>query len=179
MKGVAGPARTVAAVLPDLVAPDLDILFCGTAAGRESARRGAYYAGPGNAFWPTLHRVGLIPEPLRADEFPRLLHWRMGLTDLAKHVAGSDATLRRMHFDAVGLGALIEGHRPRVVAFTSKRAAEEFLGRPVAGYGLLPGVAAPARIFVLPSPSGAARRWWDEGPWRELRRLRDALGTAP
>ncbi len=46
-------------VLPDLLAPDLDIVFCGTAVGTASARRGAYYAGPGNAFWPTLFKVGL------------------------------------------------------------------------------------------------------------------------
>jgi TDG/mug DNA glycosylase family protein len=31
-------------------------------AGRAaSALRGAYYAGPGNKFWKTLHEVGLIP----------------------------------------------------------------------------------------------------------------------
>ncbi|NIR58662.1 MAG: mismatch-specific DNA-glycosylase, partial [Gammaproteobacteria bacterium] len=34
------------AVLPDVLAENLDIVFCGSAAGRVSAARGAYYAHP-------------------------------------------------------------------------------------------------------------------------------------
>lgn len=52
-------------VLPDVLKPDLKIVFCGTAAGRESAARGAYYAGSGNSFWKTLHEVGLYPALVR------------------------------------------------------------------------------------------------------------------
>jgi len=55
-------------VLPDVLAPGLAIVFCGTAVGTVSARRRAYYAGPGNAFWPTLHRVGLTPRQLLPEE---------------------------------------------------------------------------------------------------------------
>ena len=46
-------------VLPDLIADDLDVVFRGTAAGTASAVKGAYYAGPGNVFWPTLYAIGL------------------------------------------------------------------------------------------------------------------------
>ena len=35
-------------ILPDVLAPGLDIVFCGTAVGNVSAQRGVYYAGPGN-----------------------------------------------------------------------------------------------------------------------------------
>lgn len=59
-------------VLPDVVGPCLDIIFCGTAAGKASAQRKAYYAGPGNAFWPTLHKVGLTPHQLKPEEFRSL-----------------------------------------------------------------------------------------------------------
>lgn len=55
-------------VLPDVIDHDLSVVFCGTAAGNESARRRAYYAGPGNAFWPTLFKVGLTP---RQFSYPR------------------------------------------------------------------------------------------------------------
>ncbi len=48
-------------ILPDVLAPGLDIVFCGTGAGAWSARVGAYYGKPGNKFWPTLHAVGLTP----------------------------------------------------------------------------------------------------------------------
>ena len=59
-------------ILPDLLAPNLDIIFCGTAVGAESARRRAYYAGPGNAFWPTLLRVGLTDRRLPPEDYTPL-----------------------------------------------------------------------------------------------------------
>jgi TDG/mug DNA glycosylase family protein len=46
------------AVLEDLLAPGLSIVFCGTGAGRRSAELKAYYAGRGNRFWPTLFESG-------------------------------------------------------------------------------------------------------------------------
>ncbi len=164
-------------VLPDVLAPDLDIVFCGTAAGAESAKQGAYYAGPGNAFWATLFEVGLTPQRLRPQEFGRLLLWNLGVTDLAKHVSGSDCTLEKAHFDAERLRAVIARHRPRIVAFTGKRAAMEFAARAVP-YGLLPEAIGSTRLFVLPSPSGAARRYWNPHYWGELARLRAAAAGA-
>jgi G:T/U mismatch-specific DNA glycosylase len=38
-------------VLPDLLPPGMRVVFRGTAAGAESAARGAYYAGKTNKFW--------------------------------------------------------------------------------------------------------------------------------
>jgi TDG/mug DNA glycosylase family protein len=160
-------------VLPDVLAPGLDIVFCGTAAGRASARHGAYYAGPGNAFWRTLFRVGLTPRILQPGEFARLTEWNMGFTDLAKTVSGSDSMLSKSHFDGARLRDLMLEYQPRTLAFTGKRAAREFARRRV-DYGLLPETIGVTRLFVLTSPSGAARRFWNEGPWRELSRLRQA-----
>jgi len=157
-------------VLPDVLAHDLDIVFCGTAAGSASARRGAYYAGPGNAFWRTLHRVGLTPHALRPEDYRQLTQWNMGLTDLAKTVAGSDDSLAKTHFDAARLRDVIAEYRPQIMAFTSKRAAEEFVGHRV-DYGTLTDAVGTTRLFALPSPSGAARRYWNEEYWRSLRVL--------
>jgi TDG/mug DNA glycosylase family protein len=166
------PRRAVN-VLPDVLAPNLDIVFCGTAAGAASAAKRAYYAGPGNAFWPTLFDVGLTPRVLQPHEYGQLTQWKMGCTDLAKNVYGSDSVLARAHFDPHRLRRLISEFGPRIVAFTSKRAAAEFTGHAV-DYGLLAETAESARLFVLPSPSGAARRYWNRDHWRELSRLRSA-----
>jgi len=160
-------------VLPDVLAHDLDIVFCGTAAGAMSAQTRAYYAGPGNAFWPTLFEVGLTPVALRPHEYPELIRWNMGFTDLAKHIAGGDSILAKHHFDIGRLRELIVAYRPRIIAFTGKRAAAEFVGHAVE-YGLLAEAAGWTRVFVLPSPSGAARRYWNADHWRELSRLRSA-----
>ena len=164
-------ASTAAHVLPDVLAHSLDIVFCGTAAGSASARRSAYYAGPGNAFWSTLVRVGLTPSALKPEEFRRVIDWNMGLTDLAKAVSGGDAILRGRHFDCDRLRGLIMKYRPKILAFTSKRAAEEFLGHRV-DYGLVARQLEDTRLYVLPSPSGAARRFWNEQYWHDLARLR-------
>lgn len=45
-------------VLDDVLAPNLRVVFCGTAVGVRSAARGHYYAGPGNDFWRLLHGSG-------------------------------------------------------------------------------------------------------------------------
>jgi TDG/mug DNA glycosylase family protein len=158
-------------VLPDILAPDLAVVFCGTAAGTVSAARGAYYAGPGNAFWHTLFETGLTPRRLEASQFRSVIEYRLGLTDLAKEVSGSDDVLLPEHFGHRELREKIHRYQPRVLAFTSKRAAQEYLGRPVA-YGLADEMIGPTRLFVLPSPSGAARRYWDLAPWRDLSDLR-------
>ena len=162
------------AILPDVLAPNLDIVFCGTAVSNISARRGAYYAGPGNMFWPTLFAVGLTPRLLQPEEFREVLSYGLGLTDLVKDVSGVDTQLSDEHFDRERLRATILRYEPAIVAFTSKRAGSEFLDRPVK-YGLQPEKVGSTALFVLPSPSGAARRWWDVRQWQELARLREQM----
>ena len=69
-------------ILPDLLANDLDLVIVGTAAGRASAKRRLYYAGPGNRFWPMLHEVGLTPIELRpGDPLSQLLRSGGGEAD--------------------------------------------------------------------------------------------------
>jgi TDG/mug DNA glycosylase family protein len=163
-------------ILPDLLAPGLDIVFCGTAVGAASARRRAYYAGPGNAFWPTLYRVGLTPRLLQPEEYAQLLGLGIGLTDLVKEVSGNDDILSRSHFDCDRLRAVIAEYRPCIVAFTGKRAAQQFVGRSV-DYGGLAEKVGETQLFVLPSPSGAACRYWSVAPWQALAQLRREMAA--
>jgi len=162
-------------ILPDVLARGLDIVFCGTAAGRESARRRAYYAGRGNAFWPTLHAVGLTPVEFAPEDYARVQEHGLGLTDLAKYVSGSDADLSRSDFSRAALHAKLKEYRPRILAFTSKRAAEECVGHRVS-YGVLAESIEGTVLFALTSPSGLARgHWHDAKFWRELAQLRLSL----
>jgi TDG/mug DNA glycosylase family protein len=155
-------------ILPDVLAPGLRVVFCGTAAGARSARLGAYYAGPGNRFWPTLHEIGLTPRRLEPAEFARALESGIGLTDLAKRHSGADADLPPDAFDRDGLRARIAAHRPRLLAFTSLTAAAIFLGRRRVTAGEQPERIGATRLFALPSPSGRARGHWSIAPWRAL-----------
>ena len=56
-------------VLRDVLVRGLRVVFCGTAVGAAPARRQAYYAGAGNAFWPTLYEVGFTPSLLQPEEY--------------------------------------------------------------------------------------------------------------
>jgi len=90
-------------ILPDVLAPGLDIVFCGTAAGTQSARQQAYYAHPQNRFWRTLHEAGLTPRRLAAAEYALLPSFGLGLTDLAKFASGMDRQPERIGATAIWL----------------------------------------------------------------------------
>jgi TDG/mug DNA glycosylase family protein len=154
-------------VLPDVLESGLSLVFCGTAAGARSAREGTYYAHPGNMFWRTLFAVGLTPRLLAPAEFPWMPAFGLGLTDLSKFHYGNDAELPVDAFDVAALRRKIESFAPHVLAFTSKHAGVSALGKPIA-YGLQPITWGTTRLFVLPSPSGQARRSWNAGIWQEL-----------
>lgn len=154
-------------VLPDVLAPGLKVVFCGTAVGRASAKRGAYYAGPGNRFWSVLYRVGLTPRLFEPQEFPHLLDFEIGLTDLAKHTSGADTSLGSSDFGVAAFERRIARCAPKVLAFNGKKAAQTFYGRSVS-YGRQTDGVADTTTFVLPSTSGAAARYWDESHWRKM-----------
>lgn len=157
----------MANVLPDVLRPGLRVVFCGTAASSASARAKAYYAGPGNGFWRTLHQIGLTSVELAPAEFERLPEYGLGLTDICKVLHGSDLEVGTVEFDVAGLEARVATAEPERLAFNGKNAARGALEREV-GYGVQPERIGGATVWVLPSTSGAARRFWDAEPWLEL-----------
>lgn len=157
-------------VLPDVLAPNLRVVFCGTAAGRGSAVLGTYYAGKGNKFWPTLYEIGLTPRVLAPSEFREVIAFGIGLTDIAKHSFGPDTGLPHEGFNGDALRTKIQGLRPRLLAFNGKKAARVFLDRKRIDYGLQKERVNTTKLFVCPSTSGLAVRWWDASHWFELAR---------
>lgn len=153
-------------VLPDVLATGLRVVFCGSAAGTSSAKLKAYYAGPGNRFWPLLWSLGLTPRRLAPQDYREVLRYGIGLTDLAKTAFGPDAALARGSDDALGLTRRIELFAPAWLAFNGKRPAESFLGHKV-DYGPQQETTSATRVFVLPSTS-RANASFREDPWREL-----------
>ena len=156
--------------LPDLLLPDLRLVFVGTAASTRSAALGHYYAHPGNRFWRALHEAGITPRRYQPSEFASLLELGIGFTDLSKSGAGMDKEIAADMIDVAGFRAKIATYRPRTIAFTSKTAASWFYGRPSRAFALgrQPRAADWPEVFVLPSPSGAASGHWTLAPWREL-----------
>lgn len=157
-------------ILPDVLQSNLKVVFCGTAAGTKSAQQGAYYAGPGNQFWPVLYRIGLTPHRFEPAQFWDVLTFSIGLTDLAQHTSGMDKVLKKADFDVKNFCQKMIHFQPKVIAFNGKRAASEFFGCSTANlhYGLQSCQLGISKIFVLPSTSSPARGFWDETQWQSL-----------
>lgn len=151
------PVRT----LPDLLRPGLDLVFVGINPGEESARRGHYYAHPGNGFWPALSASGLTPRTVTAEDDRWLLaEAGIGFTDVVKRVvtdstAVTDAELRA---SLPAFRGRIHYARPQVVCFTSARAFDMCFPavRTSNGWGRQDAAIGDAEVWVMPSTSGLA-----------------------
>ncbi len=162
-------------ILPDLLAPNLDLVFCGTAAGNTSAEYEEYYAGPGNKFYPILHKTGLTPRRLEPWEYKMLLKFNIGLTDMVKGKSGNDNAFTNSDFNRDEVAEKILNYHPRFVAFNGKKAASAFLYNTLSrtgdvNYGPVK-LNSDIQFFVLPSTSGSANGFWDPSYWHTLAKL--------
>ncbi len=153
--------------LPELLRKNQKVVFCGSAAGTVSAQKRQYYAGPGNKFWKTLFEIGLTDRLLLPSEFEKLSKYKIGLTDLIKKQSGMDHEIDFKKKSREELTERIEKFKPKILCFNGKRAAQEYLGHKV-DYGLQKECIGKTRLFVAPSTSGAANRFWDIKVWHKL-----------
>ena len=161
-------------VLPDLLVSDLKVVFCGTAAGNKSAERKAYYAGRGNLFYPTLASCGFTSKLLKPEQYPELLHDKIGLTDLAKFTFGMDTDLKSEDYDTKTFEEKILKHQPQFVCFNGKEAAKVYFNQKSTKqiiYGLQEKSLGKTKLYVAPSTSLQAIAYWDETIWQNLYNL--------
>ena len=94
---------------------------------------------------------------------------------LNKKQFGSDSELHRKLYDTAKLSQLIKDYKPKVLAFNGKKAGSEFMRQVldlnVKSYGIQEVEYNDVKLFILPSTSGAARRWWDDSHWYDLAKL--------
>lgn len=142
--------------LPDIVADDLLVLFCGINPGIRSAETGHNFARPGNRFWPALHGAGFTPRRLRPEEDALLPSFRLGITNLVDRPSRGEANLSReeLREGAAALEALVARIRPRVLAMVGIGAYRTGFQRPKAQLGLQAETVAGVPIWVLPNTSG-------------------------
>ena len=164
-------------VLPDLLRSGLRVVFCGTASGNESTRKGDYYADPRNKFWCVLYDTGFTRRRLQPSEFRQVLEYRIGLTDIVKDFAGPDANLPSEAADSENLSQKVIQHAPDTLAFNGKEAASLFYGKPTdeVQYGEQSTLVGRTRVFVLPSTSGLAGKYWDVQHWHNLAKFLDSI----
>jgi TDG/mug DNA glycosylase family protein len=142
--------------IPDLVAPDLDVLFCGINPGLYSAATGLHFARPGNRFWRALHDAGLTRTVLQPWEQRAMLASGIGITNLVARATASAAELTNDEIRAgrARLERKVRRYHPRIVAIVGIGAYRVAFDRPKATFGEQPERLAGARLWVLPNTSG-------------------------
>src|SRR5438270_10551666 len=138
--------------VPDVLAQDLRVVFCGINPGFVSAAAGAHFANPRNDFWRLLHDAGFTPRLVAPEEQFEALTFGVGLTNAAVRTTRGSGDLRRDDFcdSAKRLSALAEELRPRWLAFVGKEAYRGTFGeRPELGEQARQ--LGETRQFVLPS----------------------------
>jgi TDG/mug DNA glycosylase family protein len=143
--------------LPDLIAPDLRILFCGVNPGLYSAAVQRHFARPGNRFWPALHAAGFTTRLLSPWESHELLAAGMGVTSLVARASAAAREISPSELVAGGqqLISKVQQYRPEWLAVLGIGAYRTAFGDRSASPGLQGGRLAGARVWLLPSPSGA------------------------
>jgi double-stranded uracil-DNA glycosylase len=149
------------ATIPDVLAPDLRVLFCGINPGLYSGATGHHFARPGNRFWPALHASGFTPRRLAPSEQTELLRYGLGITNLvARATARADELTRdELRDGAVTLARKVADHRPRWLAVVGITAYRTAFGHPRAVLGRQPETIGDAQVWVLPNPSGLNAHW--------------------
>lgn len=162
--------------VPDVIAPDLRLLFCGINPGLYTAAIGHHFGRPGNRFWPALHAGGFTPRVFSPFEEDQLLALGYGITNLVERATNLASELKPDELRAGGRRLLrkLARYRPRYIAVlgvTSFRIAFE---RPLADVGRQPEPLGDTPVWLLPNPSGLNAHYTPV----KLARIFTALRTA-
>jgi double-stranded uracil-DNA glycosylase len=166
--------------VPDVLAPGLDVVFCGINPGRVSATAGAHFANPRNDFWRLLHDAGFTPRLFEPEEQFALLDLAIGMTNAAYRTTKGSGDLRRADFadSSPRLERVARELRPRAIAFVGKEAYRGAFGTRTE-LGIQARILVDTGLFVLPStsPANAAVPYDDRLRW--FRKLREWVSEPP
>ncbi len=163
--------------VPDIIAPDLHVLFCGINPSLYSAAVGHHFARPGNRFWRSLHAAGFTDRLLAPFEDGDLVQFGYGLTNIVDR-----ATARADELDAEELvtgqrqlTAKVQHYRPQFLAVLGISAYRTAFNRPKAVMGRQDESLDSAILWVLPNPSGLNAHYQLEDLKRVYRELLVAI----
>src|SRR2546423_11240533 len=149
---IAAAGRTV----PDLLARNLRVLFCGINPGLYSAATGHHFARPGNRFWPALYAAGFTERILSPFEERELLKSGYGITNVVARATASADQLTKEEIVAGGerLRAKVLRYRPHNLAVLGLGAYRTAFNQPKALVGPQEERMGDTVLWVLPNPSG-------------------------
>jgi double-stranded uracil-DNA glycosylase len=142
--------------VPDLIRPNLKVLFCGINPGLYSGATGLHFARPGNRFWPALFAAGFTERLLHPTEREELLAAGYGITAIVRRATATAAELDDHEYRAgrIALEKKVRKYKPRWVAILGLGAYRTGFDNPRAKAGRQEERIGPAGLWVLPNPSG-------------------------
>jgi TDG/mug DNA glycosylase family protein len=167
--------------VPDVIAPNLRVLFCGINPGLYSGATGFHFARPGNRFWPAIHAAGFTPRLLRPAEEQELLTYGYGITNIVERATATAAELTKNELRAgrQRLHDKLARYTPRVLAVLGVSAYRVAFDQPRAAFGRQPEPIGSTIVWVLPNPSGLNAHYTPADLARVFRAFRleiEALG---
>jgi TDG/mug DNA glycosylase family protein len=163
--------------LPDIIAPNLKVLFCGINPGMKAAAHGHHFVGRNNRFWRVLHLAGFTEVQFSPEDDRSILSLGYGLTTVVERPTQSAKELNAAEFTQIAkrFEQKIRRTKPRYVAFLGKAAYSGLTGQKKVEWGLQASCFGDSLVWVLPNPSGLNRGFSLEELVNAYRELRGAL----
>ncbi|RXH55683.1 G:T/U mismatch-specific uracil/thymine DNA-glycosylase [Granulicella sibirica] len=170
--------------LLDLLAEDLDILFCGINPALSAARSGHHFSNRNNRFWRALHLAEFTPHRIQPEDDHTILLYGCGLTTAVERptVKASELALHEYRAAAETLEEKVRRCRPRFLAFLGKPAFAALFNTRSVRWGRQELTLGGAEVWVLPNPSGLNRAFTLDAlvsAYRELRKASQEAGSIP
>ncbi len=152
-------AELLAAVtktVPDVIAADLRVLFCGINPGLYTAAVGHHFARPGNRFWPALYHGGFTDRLLSPFDERELLKKGYGVTNVVQRTTATADQLKVEEIVAGGkqLVRKVKRYRPKILAVLGLGAYRVAFNQPKARVGRQEKRIGETILWALPNPSG-------------------------
>jgi len=169
-------ASPVSPLLPDILAADLDVVFCGINPALSAAQSGHHFSNPTNRFWRVLHLAGFTPHLIQAENDRTILEFGCGLTAAVQRPTVQASEVKRLEFrqGAKTLESTIQRYHPRYLAFLGKPAFAALFDQRTVVWGQQSLTFAGAKVWVLPNPSGLNRAFDLPSLVAAYRQLREA-----
>ncbi|MEE6137078.1 G/U mismatch-specific DNA glycosylase [Mycobacterium sp. 050128] len=161
----------------DILAPGLDVVFCGMNPAATAAADGHNFSNRSNRFWSVLQLAGFTDTRLRPEDERRLLDYGCGITAVVARPTrrASDVSTEEFRHARAEFEAKMRRYAPRAIGFLGKRALAAMTGVSRIPWGRYAPGFADTTAWVLPNPSGLNRGFTLDDLTRAYTELRCAL----
>lgn len=142
--------------VPDVIATNLSVLFCGINPSLYTAATGLHFSRPGNRFWPVLYRSHFTDTLFSPSDQHLLLKNSYGITNIVDHAtaSASDLSIDEIRNGWKMLHKKTAHYKPRILAVLGSSAYGTATGIKHVTCGLQPALIGNSKVWVLPNPSG-------------------------